>query len=138
MSAKIRTNIPVTKIVKEYERSLARSRMMVKSEIAKDCAPLTPMNEGNFIKSVSASIRANDPFLVWNSIFAKFLYYGKLMLSKKTHSAWARYGDEKYVTNKNLNFSKGANANAGPNWFNRAKASNIDKWLRIYAKGAKR
>lgn len=138
MSTKIRANIPVAKITKEYERSLARSRMMVKSEIAKDCDPNMPKKSGALIKSVFASIRANDPFLVWNKIYAKFLYYGKVMIGVMSRSPWAKKYEKKFATNKNLNFSKGANAGAGSNWFERTKARNIDKWLRIYAKGAKR
>ena len=39
----------------------------------------------------------------YTSPYAKYQYYGKLMLTK-SGSSWAKKGEKKYVTNKNLKY----------------------------------
>lgn len=134
MPTKIRANINVPRIVNDYKKKVHRQRMMVKSEIAKDCGAIMPHGvTGDLQKSSAESIRANDPYLIWNIIYAKFLYYGKVMIGVVSHSPWAKRDEDKKVTSKNIKFGK----DRKPFWFEYSKQRNKDKWIRLWAKGVK-
>lgn len=142
MQAKVKTIVkfdPV-KTYKEFEASFNRARRMVKSEIVKDSAKFTPMRDGTLKRSVIPSSTRDDQYLIWNTPYAKFLYKGLVMVDPLTGSPYARKGARKIlkVPHKNLKFYKGANSRAGSEWFNKAKEMNLNKWLKIYSKGAKR
>ncbi len=48
--------------------------------------------------------------------YARFLYFGHLMVGENG-SSWAKAGETKSVTNKELDFQKGKNPNAGAAWY---------------------
>ena len=104
---------------------------MLKSEISKDVEPYVPMRDGMLRRSVTASLRTNTPKLIWFSAYAKFLYYGKVMVGRITKRPWARKGETKIVTGKDLTYSQ---PGTGPNWFNRSKRVNLQKWLKVAKK----
>ena len=104
--------------------------MMLKSEIARDCSSYLPFANGYLEKSVNRSIGKDDPYLVWDIIYARFLYYGKLMLGVSSHSAWAKKYERKVATNTDLKYRK-LRPQAGPYWFERRKPGRIQKWLKI-------
>lgn len=142
MQAKVKTIIqfdPV-KTYKEFEASFNRARRMVKSEIVKDSAKYTPMRDGTLKSSVIPSSTRDDKYLIWNTPYAKFLYKGLVMVDPVTGSPFARLGARKIVKvpHKKLKYFRGANSQAGSEWFEKAKEKNIEKWLKIYSKGAKR
>lgn len=140
MSANIKVNINTEKIKKEFDRSFDKARLKVKAEIVKDCGPLVPFREGTLQRSVIASQTKDDRFLIWNTPYARFLYGGLVMVGRVSKSPWAKHNEEKIVKEpkKKLTFYRGTNPKAGAEWFDRAKNSNIQKWLNIYAKGGKR
>lgn len=133
MSAKvnIRSTLNISKAVRGYESDFKRARMMVKSEIAKDCSSVIPHKDGTLQKSSAQSIKENSPYLVWNVIYAKFLYYGKVMVGSVSGRVWARKYEKKVVTDRDLKFGKGRKAF----WFEIQKKKNKDKWLKVWAKG---
>lgn len=138
MQKKIDVQYNPTKIAREFNQSFNKARRMVKSEIAKDSAPLTPMRNGTLIKSVTVSVRKDDAYLVWNSPYARFLYKGEGMVGELSGKAWAKKYERKVTNGKKLEYFKGANTQAGPEWFAKAKKKSVNKWLKIYAKGAER
>lgn len=48
--------------------------------------------------------------------YARFLYFGHLMVSE-SGSSWAKEGETKHVTGKELDYQRGENPNAGPAWY---------------------
>ena len=131
VKAKVKVDIDQRKIGKEYKLKQQKALRMLKSEIAKDTEPYVPMREGSLRGSVKRSLRSNDHTLIWATAYAKFLYYGKVMVGKITRKAWAKKGETKVNTNKNLTYSQ---PGTGPNWFNRAKRSKLKKWLTVARK----
>lgn len=138
MQARIKSEINPFNIIKDYKKSFNKARKMVKSEIVKDSVKFTPFKEGTLARSVIPSSTRDDQYLIWNTPYAKYLYFGELMVDSKTGSPRARFGTKKVKTGRKLKFDKTANRNAGPKWFEEAKKRNIDKWLKIYKKGAER
>lgn len=51
-----------------------------------------------------------------DTLYARFLYYGRLMLASNG-SSWARRGEKKVVSQKTLNYQKVNNPNAGSAWY---------------------
>lgn len=66
--------------------------------------------------------------VIYPGRYARFLYFGKLMVDPVTGSAWARRGVKKVLTDKNLVFTKTIHPDAQSRWFEASKAVNKDKW----------
>lgn len=62
--------------------------------------------------------------------YARYLYFGKLMVDPATGSAWAPQDGHKVVLpDKNLVFNQAYHSQAQSHWFEVSKALNLDKWL---------
>lgn len=127
----VQVNIDTNKITKEYKVKQQKALRMLKSEIAKDTEPFVPMRDGRLRRSVTTSLRTNSSKLIWATPYARFLYYGKVMVGRITRRPWAAKGETKVTTNKNLTYSQ---PGTGPNWFNRAKKVKLQKWLKVAKK----
>ena len=71
--------------------------------------PYVPMQNG--------MLRRNKTYpsnheIKYESLYAKYQYYGKLMLAKNG-SAWAKKGEKKVLTSKNLKYHT---SGTGPKW----------------------
>lgn len=75
--------------------------------------------------------------IVYPGPYARYLYYGKLMVDPTTGSSYAPKGGTKVVTDKNLVFSKSMHAQAQSHWFEASKAQNLEKWVRVADKAVK-
>ena len=75
--------------------------------------------------------------VVYPGPYARFLYYGKVMVDPETGSTYAPKGGTKVVTDKNLVFNTSGHNQAQSHWFEASKAENLDKWLRVADKAVK-
>ena len=98
-----------------------RVQKYVDSECIRLMKPYTPMLTSALIKSATISTKIGSGEVKQNTPYARYQYYGKLMVSRLTGSAYARQGESKVLTNKNLNYRK-INPNAGSFWFERMKS----------------
>lgn len=64
--------------------------------------------------------------VVFPGPYARFLYMGKVMVDPNTGSPWARAGEQKVVTSRNLQYSR---PEATSFWFDTAKQHNGDAWI---------
>ena len=93
-----------------------RVQKFIDNEVIRFCAPYTPKDSGLLLgapKSLGGKI-------VYNSPYAKYMYYGKVMVSPSTGSPWARRGERKSLTSRGIKYS-GA-PQRGAYWFERMKA----------------
>ena len=74
--------------------------------------------------------------IIINVPYARFQAEGKVMIGVHSHSPWARKGEEKIVTNRNLKYHSGSLRGAHP--FKRMKADKRDTILLQTAKYARR
>lgn len=98
-----------------------RVQKYVDSEVIRRMKPYTPMLSSTLIRSATISTKIGSGEVKQNTPYARYQYYGKLMVSRLTGSAYARQGESKVLTNKNLNYRK-INPNAGAFWFERMKS----------------
>lgn len=103
-------------------------------QMAKDTEPYAPARTKSLVNRVIVS----DDTIIYPGPYARFLYYGKLMIDPKTGSPFAPKGATKTVTGKDLNISKAVHSKAQSHWFEASKAQNLAKWRRVAGRAVQR
>lgn len=98
----------------------------IDSEVIRLCDPYTPYQTGDLRKSVRTGTKIGSGEVIWNSRYARFQYYGCLMVSPVTGSSWAGKNEKKVLTNRPLKYHGGG----GKRWFERMKADHRDAIIR--------
>ena len=115
---------------REISANFSDIQKYVDSECIRLMAQYTPMQTGMLQRNAITSIRIGTGKITYNSPYARYQYYGKLMVSSVTGSAWARYGESKIITGKNLNYSKNQHPKAQKLWFETMKTNHKEQILR--------
>lgn len=124
-----------TEILRQkLEKAGPRAAHAVAVQIAKDTEPYVPA----LTKSLANRTRVVENTVVYPGPYARFLYYGKVMIDPVTKSAWARKGATKVVTGKDLNISQSVHSQAQDHWFEASKAQNIEKWVQVAGKAVEK
>ena len=110
----------------------------IDSECIRLMAKYTPMRNGMLMKSAVLGTVIGSGEIRYASPYARYQYYGKLMVSSVTGSACARRGESKVLTDKNLNYSTARHPLAQRLWFETMKANHKDAILRGAAAIARR
>ena len=103
------------------------------NQVIIDCTPYVPFKQGILSNSVHVE---NENEIVWNTPYAQFLYYGKLMLDDRG-SAYALPNTKKHVTNIDLKYSKEGHPQATSHWFEVAKQNHLQEWIDKIEKAVK-
>lgn len=93
-------------------------------------------NSGTQEKSIPIASKYGSGRVIINVPYARFQAEGKVMVGIKSHSAWARKGERKIVTSKDLTYHSGKLRGKHP--FERMKADKRDSILLQTAKEARR
>ena len=101
----------------------------IDSECIRLMAPYTPYRQGILEKSATLGTKIGSGEINQIAPYARYQYYGKLMVSAITGSAWARMGEKKVLTDKDLEYDKSAHPLAGKMWFERMKADHKEEIL---------
>lgn len=101
-----------------------RIQRYIDQAVVRHMAPYTPLDTG----ALQNSVYARNGEIVYTVPYAKFLYYGKVLVSPSTGSPWAKRGEEKVLTRRLLQF-KGAPMR-GSYWFLRMKAQYAQEILK--------
>lgn len=104
----------------------------IDSEVLRLCEPYVPMQSGSLIRSGLTGTRLGSGEVEYKSPYARYLYYGKLMVGRQTRRAWAKKNETKVVTDKELTYH-GA-PKRGKLWFERMKADHKKEILHGAAK----
>lgn len=119
---------------KALAETCTRAEHIVSEQVMKDTIPFVPALN----LSLSNRTRVVGSAIIYPGPYARYLYYGKLMVDPATGSSWApRYG-RKVLTNQNLVFNKTVHPQAQAHWFDASKAQNLQKWIRIADKAVKK
>lgn len=136
--AKFKLNIDGDAIRKRYSDKKKKARMMLKSEIVKDCDPFVPMLEGALKNSPIASISKDDDFIIYLSPYAHYQYYGVLYVDPMTgkgaffdpeYGFWSRPGVSKKKSGRSLNYSTTHHPKACSRWFEKGKNIHGKQWI---------
>lgn len=111
-----------------------KAQTAVAIQAQKDTSPYVPALTG----SLDQRTRVDENQIIYPGPYARYLYYGKLMVDPTTGSSYAPKGATKVLTDKNLVFNKAMHSQAQAHWFEASKAENMDKWLRVAGKAVKR
>lgn len=114
--------------------SCTRAESIVGQQVIKDTAPFVPALTG----SLTIRTRLDGNKIIYPGPYARFLYYGKVMVDPQTGSTFAPNGGTKVLTNRDLVFSKAMHPQAQSHWFDASKAQNLDKWIRIAEKAVEK
>ena len=114
--------------------SCTRAESIVGQQVIKDTEPFVPALTG----SLTIRTRLDGNTIIFPGPYARFLYYGKVMVDPQTGSTFAPKGGTKVLTNRDLVFSKAMHPQAQSHWFEASKAQNLDKWIRIAEKAVEK
>lgn len=111
MGFSIKTKInPSSKIIKDHGLDEnGRVQRFLRDEADRLMNPYIPFKEGALRRNKTYP---NNYSIKYTSPYSKYHYYGKLMLAKNG-SAWAKTGEKKVLTNKNLQYHT---SGTGPKW----------------------
>ncbi|MDF2485837.1 MAG: hypothetical protein K0R46_2005 [Herbinix sp.] len=104
-----------------------RVQKYVDQEVIRLMDPYTPRLNGVLTKSATIGTKIGTGEIHQNVPYARYHYYGKLMVSSVTGSAWS-HGESKILTDKDMNYN-GAPMR-GPYWFERMKVDKKEQILR--------
>ena len=100
----------------------------IDSAVLRYCDPYTPKDTGKLIQSGVIGTIVGSGKVIYNAPYARFQYYGKVMVSPSTGSPWAKAGERKVLTSRPLQYTGGAKR--GSYWFERMKADHRADILR--------
>lgn len=104
-------------------------------QVMKDTDKFVPALTGSLMQRTHIE---NGDTIVYPGPYARFLYYGKVMIYAPTGSTWAPKGEHKVVTGRDLVMHKTMHPLATSHWFEVSKAANLEKWLRVTEKAVKK
>lgn len=118
----------------DLAQACTKAEHAVAVQVKKDTEPFVPALTG----SLTQRTRVIGNEVVYPGPYARFLYYGKVMVDTATGSTYAPKGGTKMVTDRNLVFSKAMHPQAQSHWFEASKAQSLDKWVRVADKAVKK
>lgn len=134
MSAEITTLVWAAKFGREVQSRFKRAQMYVDQACIRHMDKYTPMMTGALKKSPMIGTKIGTGRIEYASPYARYQYYGKLMVSSVTGSPYARSGEKKVLTSIDLEYNTASHPMAGPFWFERMKAEHKGEILRGAAK----
>lgn len=127
----IRSDLGISAKIAENADSAGR---VLAEQVRKDTSPFVPMLTG----SLDNRTKVEGTEVIYPGPYARYLYYGKVMVDPNTGSTWAPAGGSKVVTDRILVFTTDFHGQAQAHWFEAAKAQNMDKWERVAQKAVDR
>jgi hypothetical protein len=115
-------------------RACSRAEHILAQQIMKDTTPFVPALTG----SLTQRTRVIGNEVIYPGPYARFLYYGKVMVDPQTGSTYAPKGGHKVATDRNLVFNTTMHPQAQAHWFDASKAQNMEKWVRVADKAVKK
>lgn len=128
----VRTGVEIKVDMDHLEDNFNRAQYALDSAIMTSMEPHMPMETGQFIavtKGMSAAVAGTGQVVAAAPPQGRFLYQGKAMIGRYSKSAWAKKGEKKVLSGKSLTYTRGR-----PKWFNKAKAKDGKRWVKIVKK----
>lgn len=113
-----------------------RAEHIVAIQAAKDTEPYVPMMTG----ALKNRTQVAQNIIIYPGPYARYLYYGKVMVNAATGKGPAKIPDVGYrfpkgatlkPTNRDLDIKRSHHKNAQSHWFEASKAENLEKWKGI-------
>lgn len=108
----------------------AKVQQFIDSECIRLMGKYTPARNLILAKAATLGTKIGSGHIVYAVPYARYQYYGKVMVSSVTGSAYAKHGESKVITSKNLSYSKARHPLAQAMWFETMKAKHSGAILR--------
>lgn len=108
----------------------AKVQQFIDSECIRLMGKYTPARNLILAKAATLGTKIGSGHIVYAVPYARYQYYGKVMISSVTGSAYAKHGESKVLTSKNLSYSKARHSLAQAMWFETMKAKHGGAILR--------
>lgn len=99
-----------------FAGQIQQAQRWLDNQVLTDCTPFVPFLNGDLRKSGIMGTKLGSGEVCWNSPYARYQYYGKLMIGPAP----------KELTNIDLKYHT---EGTGPFWFEQAKSANKDSWI---------
>ena len=99
----------------------AKVQQFIDSECIRLMGKYTPARNLILAKAATLGTKIGSGHIVYAVPYARYQYYGKVMVSSVTGSAYAKHGESKVLTSKNLSYSKARHPLAQAMWFETMK-----------------
>lgn len=119
---------------KDMTDRFTTAQKFIDSECIRLMGKYTPARNLILSKAAALGTKIGSGRIVVASPYGRYQYYGKLMVSSKTGSSYARQGESKVMTDKDLKYSTLRHPQAQPMWFEFAKKQHGAAILRGAAK----
>lgn len=106
---------------------LYHAQKVLNAQVMIDSSPFVPNRKG--ILSISVHPENDYKEVVWNTPYAQFQWYGKVMVGIKSRKVWANKGEKKEVVVPERDLKYHKNPTASAFWFEKAKKQNLDRWI---------
>ncbi len=106
----------------EMREKFSRAQAYIDQACIRHMDKYTPMLTGTLKRSATVGTKIGSGKIEYASPYARYQYYGKLMVSSVTGSPYARQGEKKVLTSTDLTYNTASHPLAGPFWFERMKA----------------
>lgn len=93
------------------------AQKFIDSECIRKMVKYTPARNLILSKSAVLGTKIGSGRIVIASPYGRYQYYGKLMVSSTSGSAWAKRGEKKVLTDKDLQYSTSRHPQAQRLWF---------------------
>ena len=121
-------------VKRQLASSCGRAESVLAQQVMKDTTPFVPALTG----SLTQRTKVEEGMVIYPGPYARYLYYGKLMVDPETGSPWAKKGATKVLTDRSLVFNQTVHPQAQSHWFEASKAQNMEKWVRVADKAVKK
>ena len=108
----------ISDLDREIAKAAKKSEVWLANEVLKDTDPFVPALTG----SLSQRSYTEGNLVIYPGLYARYLYYGKVMEGPPT--------GPKHATNRDLVYTKSVHPNAQSHWFEASKALNLQKWIK--------
>lgn len=129
----VKTDLSELEAVKE---ATTKANTILLSQVMKDTSPYVPFLTG----SLNARTHVVGNTIIYPGPYARYLYYGKVMVDSVTGKGPAKIPDVGYrfrrgatlrPTDRPLTYTKDFHPKATARWFEVSKSRNLKKWERV-------
>lgn len=138
----VKGDIKVSLDMSRFNGQYQRAQYKLDGEVMNSMIPFMAMDTGtlvNITRAASAAVQGSGKVYAAFGPQGRFLYEGKGMVGIESGSPWAKEGEKKVLVSQYggktnakefLSYNHSAHPKAQAEWFEPAKAKDLDKWVK--------
>lgn len=135
-------DVKISLNMSRFNTQYQRAQYGLDGNVSQSMIPFMAMNTGtlvNITRAASAAVQGSGKVYAAFGPQGRFLYEGKGMVGIESGSPWAKEGEKKVLVSQYggktnakelLSYNHSAHPQAQAEWFEPAKAKDLDKWVK--------